>query len=263
MYAVVKRCSLSYYLAVTSSKAVEICDRAMWPFRPNGPHERSPNTDASQCSPVSHFALNELDNSTAHVWVGSLDLPDEELVAMRATLSADEVARAERLAGERLRHRFIAGRGITRQLLALYCSVSPASLSFKYGAAGKPELLPPYANFHFSVSHSDSMYALSVSLVRTGVDIEKVRTFSGMQDLINEYFVNDAPAREESIEQFFFRKWTHYESLIKALGGRVGDSIASALCDYSVHTVRPIDGFILSVALQPTIKRVIVYRVAS
>ena len=67
-----------------------------------------------------------------HIWRIDLDLPEAKLRELRQTLSEDEITRADRFYQKLHRHRFIAGRGILRSILANYLGVEPSEVQFEY-----------------------------------------------------------------------------------------------------------------------------------
>ncbi|CAA9549445.1 MAG: hypothetical protein AVDCRST_MAG19-668, partial [uncultured Thermomicrobiales bacterium] len=75
-----------------------------------------------------------------HVWRAALDRPGE-LPGLLAALSADERERAGRFRADRDRGRFVAARGLLREILGRYLGREPGSLRFRYGAHGKPTLV--------------------------------------------------------------------------------------------------------------------------
>src|SRR5438270_12387368 len=87
--------------------------------------------------PDSSLLLREKE---LHVWRSSLDVPDALLPRMTSVLDAGERARAEKFLVAGARKRFIAARGILRELLAMYLRVDARNLEFRYGPQGKPSL---------------------------------------------------------------------------------------------------------------------------
>src|SRR5262249_44129818 len=77
------------------------------------------------------------------VWRADLDRPEEETAAMRALLSEDERARADRFRFPRDRAHFTVGRGFLRTMLGRTLGVAPHALVFSYGTRGKPALQWP------------------------------------------------------------------------------------------------------------------------
>jgi 4'-phosphopantetheinyl transferase len=76
-----------------------------------------------------------------HLWLASLQPPAERLSALAATLTVDERERAARLRFPEHRDRFIAGRGLLRELLGAYLDEPAALLRFSQGPRGKPALV--------------------------------------------------------------------------------------------------------------------------
>lgn len=85
-------------------------------------------------------------------------------------------------------------------------------------AWGKP-FLKEHREIFFSVSHCSGGAALSLSACRTGIDIEKIRTFSmitARKVLADEEL--DNVIHSQFPERDFFRYWTLKESYTKAIG---------------------------------------------
>ena len=105
-----------------------------------------------------------LPSGEVQVWRAPLDVDREALGRLRATLSAEEQARAERFHAPLGRDRFAAGRGILRSLLARYLGVAAGDLSFCTNAHGKPALDPGSGpvdlRFNLSHSHGLALFAL-------------------------------------------------------------------------------------------------------
>src|SRR5947208_2812605 len=90
-----------------------------------------------------------------HVWYARLDIPDADVPGFYETLSDDEKQRAGRFQFEKHQKRFIAGRGILRELIGRYLHVDPAQIAFDYTAQGKPRIASPNDhNFQCNISHS-------------------------------------------------------------------------------------------------------------
>src|SRR5690349_1453570 len=111
-----------------------------------------------------------------HVWRARLD-QSQRLADFSATLAADEKARASRYRFQIDREHFIAARGLLRLLLSRYLCVSPADLSFRLNAYGKPSLAQAYdTGLCFNISHSHGLALLAFAQDRElGVDLEAVR----------------------------------------------------------------------------------------
>ena len=100
--------------------------------------------------PPKNIALSSTD---IHVWKANLDIDLSLQNKLWKTLSQEEKLRANRFAFPHLRARYIAARGILRNLLAQYLSISATNIQFVYGEQGKP-FLADFPNFKFNLSHS-------------------------------------------------------------------------------------------------------------
>jgi 4'-phosphopantetheinyl transferase len=151
-----------------------------------------------------------------------LDLTIQVDAAALRNLSTAECQRANSFRFERDRQRFLARRGLLRELLARQVDTAPAALQFTAGALGKPVLLS--APCHFSTSHSGDMGLVAMSLSdELGVDIEAVRALPDLAELARsqltaaefESFIRlDPSARLPA----FMAAWTRKEACLKALG---------------------------------------------
>src|SRR2546421_12655378 len=99
----------------------------------------------------------------------SLAVSPERLAALRALLSPDEIAKADRFAFPELRARSAAARGQLREILGAALERDPASLRFDYGPRGKPDLSG--APLRFNVSHSGELALVALALREIGVDV--------------------------------------------------------------------------------------------
>jgi 4'-phosphopantetheinyl transferase len=160
-----------------------------------------------------------------HVWRAPLDLPPGPLQRMAKALSANENERAEKFLIARARERFVAARGILRQLLGMYLGLQTDKIDFRYGPQGKPSLSATHnSKVCFSVSHSQGMGLFAfASSGEVGVDIEEVKAdFKGMQ--IASHFFSDeeiaelAKLQPELANEAFFECWTGKEAYVKARG---------------------------------------------
>ncbi len=168
-----------------------------------------------------------LAHDEVHVWQAMLDQPRFRREAFRRTLAADEQTRAERFHFAKDHEHFIVARGVLRAILGRYLNRVPGSLSFCYGAHGKPGLAGAVGvdTIRFSVSHSHgaALYALARGR-EVGIDIERVRNDLPVAELSERFFSRSEAARLRALPvaaqgEAFFRSWTRKEAYIKALGG--------------------------------------------
>jgi 4'-phosphopantetheinyl transferase len=158
------------------------------------------------------------------VWCAALELPEAELARLEATLAPEERARAARFVFERDRSRFVAARGLLRQILAAYLGAPPEALRFCYSARGKPFLEQAEAGLEFNLAHSGGLALYAVAGNRpVGVDLERIRAEIDVEGIAARFFSPKEAAALRAMPQAerlpaFFRCWTRKEALLKAWG---------------------------------------------
>jgi 4'-phosphopantetheinyl transferase len=174
-----------------------------------------------------------LADNEIHVWAASLAVSPADLARFATFLSSDETERAGKFKFDRHRNRFIAGRGILRELLGRYLKTNPAQIDFSYAERGKPGLTKPFASakLHFNLAHSENLALLAItSRAPVGVDVEHIRSINNVEDLVARFF----STRENELFQklsaeekprAFFNLWTRKEALLKATGEGIGQSL--------------------------------------
>lgn len=186
-----------------------------------------------------------------HVWRARLDLPAARLSSLAQTLAHDECARAERFHFVRDRKRFIAARGILRDVLARYVGISPAQIRLRYDPQGKPSLDGDL--LQFNLSHSDDLTLVGVALGRAvGVDVERVRSGAADERMAKRFF---SPRETEILLKLpascrppaFFRCWTRKEAFVKARG----DGLSFPLDQFDVSLAPGAPAALLRVADEP------------
>lgn len=179
-------------------------------------------------SPTSHVPPElVISKNEIHVWSANLDCESDAIFGFEPTLSEDEKSRADRFIFARDRNRFVAARGILRELLGTYLRTPPARLEFTYGQYGKPSLRktnPTGAHLQFSLSHSHGVAVYAIAHERNvGIDVELIRAEFASDGIAERYFsareleeLRALPPEERS--RGFFRCWTRKEAYIKARG---------------------------------------------
>jgi 4'-phosphopantetheinyl transferase len=184
---------------------------------------------------------NELGEGEAHVWRASLDQPADVIAQFAPLLSQDEYQRAERFHRPSDRRRFIAGRGILREIISSYLPYAPDKAQFTYNEYGKPFISTDQNSgaLNFNLSHSNGMalYALTRGR-RVGVDIEYMREDFATLEVAERFFSKDEFEALKAVSsdqraKAFFNCWSRKESYIKAIGMGVS---------------YPLDGFTVSLA---------------
>jgi len=174
---------------------------------------------------VQAMAPSILDDGEVHVWRGFLDISPEAMQRIAVTLNAAEKERAERFLVPRAGERFVAARGILRQLLGMYLQADPDKVEMRYGPQGKPSLSGTHhSKICFSVSHSQEMGLFAFANGHeVGVDIEAIKPdFAGMQ-IASHFFSEEeiaglAKLPPKIANEAFFGCWTRKEAYVKARG---------------------------------------------
>jgi 4'-phosphopantetheinyl transferase len=165
--------------------------------------------------------------SEIHVWHISLRPIESRLSQLRASLSPDESARAERLAFEDARVRFISAHGALRTIIGRYVNEQPRALTFTAGRHGKPSLAGPRGaveNVRFNLAHSHDFALIAVAHNReVGIDLERVRDNVDGLKLAERFFAPNEFERlqqlpEHQANRLFFTLWTCKEAYLKAIG---------------------------------------------
>jgi len=176
----------------------------------------------------------ELANGEVHVFCTSLDQPRERMERLVDTLSEEERHRAGRFRFKKDLDRFVAGRGILREILGWLLNVKPGELRFSYGSNGKPQLaMPPGNSFpHFNVAHSGSLAVYAVSREHeVGIDIECIRPLREAEDIAANFFSKSEQTQWLSLPaavktEAFFNCWVRKEALLKANGKGIGEPLS-------------------------------------
>jgi 4'-phosphopantetheinyl transferase len=161
-----------------------------------------------------------------HVVCASVDLTAVRLRDLADTLAADELERAARFRVQRDRDRFIARRGLLRELLGWGLQAAPRRLVFSLGPFGKPSLATAYGEppLQFSLAHSHHLAVYAVSRhAAVGIDVELLRELSDLASLVSTVFSGREQLQWQSLPvdqrlQAFFDAWTRKEAFLKGTG---------------------------------------------
>jgi 4'-phosphopantetheinyl transferase len=168
-----------------------------------------------------------LNASDVHVWHTSLLLADSLLSQLRAFLSPEERARAERFVFEDARVRFIAAHGMLRTIVSRYVNERPGTLTFTSGRHGKPSLAGPHGvvqRVRFNLAHSHDSALIAVASNReVGIDLERIRSDVESLKLAERFFSPHEFERlrhlpTDQANRLFFILWTSREAYLKARG---------------------------------------------
>ena len=146
------------------------------------------------------------------------------LAALYAHLMPSEVARAERYRFEAPRRRFVAARGLLREILGGYLNLPPARMQFQTNAWGKPLLSQPQEALQFNVAHTSDLLLVAVTADRAvGIDVETVRPVENLNALVARTFSSRERAAFRILPpsqqlEAFYATWTRKEAYMKARG---------------------------------------------
>jgi 4'-phosphopantetheinyl transferase len=192
-----------------------------------------------------------------HLWRVSLDIPADKLRTLEATLSPDECKRADRFRFPGHRTRFVAARGILRNVLGIHLGRAPECLGFDYSEYGKPFLAEPAGSgVEFNVSHSSDLAIYAVAAgCPVGVDVEFIKPDGSWLRIAEHYFTGEESARlsqlpKEEMQREFFELWAGKEARLKALGVGLRYPLGDAGDDaqWSLIKLRPKDGYAAALA---------------
>jgi 4'-phosphopantetheinyl transferase len=165
---------------------------------------------------------------TASLWL--LDLRPIAFDAMRALLSAEEHARAQRYKVRGDVERFVKSRGALRRILGTQTDLDGRALVILEGGGRKPELRD-HPSLHFNLSHSGDYALIAVGSQPLGVDIEAIRLDVDWHALAKMNFHPDErailEARPDAAIRTFFQIWAHKEAFLKAIGIGFTDQLTS------------------------------------
>jgi 4'-phosphopantetheinyl transferase len=183
-------------------------------------------------SPIAHPpwspapALLAMPQGETHMFLADLDTQQSCRSRYESSLSDEERARASRLAQALDRERFIARRGLLRDLLCMYTGTSPDRIKLQYSDTGKPYLdegqNPSALRFSVSARGGLALYGFTCGQ-DIGVDLEAMDSpidplaIARQQFSPEEYeHLRVLPVRRQC--ETFYTYWTCKEAYIKGRG---------------------------------------------
>ena len=200
-----------------------------------------------------------------HLWRFRIGISAEAATVLRQSLTAGEIARADRFIRIQHQVKFVAARYGLRRILAGYLKCSPAAIRFDYSQQGKPSLGKDHqSSITFNLSHAGGWAVIAVtSGSDVGVDVEEVMIKDNLQQL-GDYafdeaekrlFADFSPARRQ---RGFYRLWTAKESRLKMIGVGLGDMKKIIVPRFQCFFV-PAKGYVAAAAADDHIVRVVRY----
>jgi 4'-phosphopantetheinyl transferase len=173
------------------------------------------------------------------LWLCHLARPPSDVADLSQTLSAAELARADRFGTSLLRDRWIAGRATLRSLLGLALEVDPAAVRMRRGVRGRPELDGEHG-IDFNVSHTGDTVIIAIATgtrdgTRIGIDIERADRQVNADGLARKFLTERERAgiallAADGRRETFLRLWTCKEAMSKA----TGDALSAPFRDMDV-----------------------------
>lgn len=137
-------------------------------------------------------------------------------------LSVSEVKRQLNYKNEITRVNFCIARIILRTFSSQFLGIKTNQVKILMTKNGKPYILGN--KFRFNISHSGTTVIIAIDTFREiGIDIEEIKLFREWQNLAIDIFSNadvvdiKSLSRDQQLLEFY-RKWTLYESMGKAIG---------------------------------------------
>lgn len=180
-----------------------------------------------------HYALGAGDVEVA--WA-ALDVAPGRLEMLRATLPPEE-----RREGARHRYdpkRFIAARGLVREILSRRLGIAPARLRLGRTATGKPYLIETPALLQFNVAHAGGWLVVAMTeRGAVGVDVERLRAVVDCSVVARHVSSAGEVQALEALppgarQRAFFTCWARKEACLKAIG--TGFAIAPERIDVGI-----------------------------
>lgn len=217
-----------------------------------------PIRDERLCSwaplkPTTTISANEV-----HIWCAHLDAGPACLEQLQGYISLDEQIRSQTFRSGQDRRRFLAARGILRDILARYANRAPAELEFANGPQGKP-FLDLDSGLRFNLSHSHELALYAVALGReVGIDVERVELHLAGDEIAERLFSPQDLSRLRAVPpaqrtRAFFEFWTRREAYLKARGEGFASNDLSPSAgkpEWSVHSLEAESGYAAALVVQ-------------
>ena len=180
-----------------------------------------------------------------HIWSLILQtIPNHRWLALEATLSSEERARASRFRFDRDRHAYVAARGLARHMLSHFAGCLPTAWQFTDDKYGKPRIVDPLPNrpLSFNVTHTDQLAAVAVTLTGDiGIDAESIALAPADSAITSYYLTDEEVAQVQNLPddakaERFIRLWTLKEAFIKA----TGKGLSQPLSHFAFVSIDPV-----------------------
>lgn len=177
-------------------------------------------------APAHRERVYLLQGDAVHIWIASLEQNAGVAASLATSLAPDERDRSSRLNFPADRARYVAARGILRDILSRYLGCPPAAVRLHDGAFGKPGLAGDFvrSGLQFNLSHTEALAVYALAYARPlGIDVEQVRPLPEAETIARRFLSPDeyasiCSAAAEDRARSFFAAWTATEARLKARG---------------------------------------------
>jgi len=190
-------------------------------------------------------ADTSLNPGEIHIWVFDLVDQGPDHSKWRDLLSTQEIARSESYRFKQDRDRFIARRGLLRQLLGEYSRLEPSEIVYQTSPFGKLSIPSQKIRFNLSKCRERVVFAFALEK-EIGIDLEQVYPMEEMEAMQKTWFSLSEQQDLNTLDPLyrtegFFHVWTQKEAFLKAHG----EGLSLPLQDFSVSTHPNLPGKIL------------------
>lgn len=181
-----------------------------------------------------------------------------DVASLRAILSPEELARAEKQGDDAKLRSWITSRAAMRLLLSHYTRIPATDLRFVAGQNGKPFLQASQneQGITFNFSDSGDLAVLAVGKSReVGVDVEKIREVERAGEIALRRLSSEAAAQLDQVSRedrsrVFLQTWARHEALLKAQAGTIWTPLVQNASQFSVRDLDTGQDYVGALAAQ-------------
>jgi len=167
------------------------------------------------------------------IFVANISDFDNKLHVCSSCLSDEENHYSKNIYNTKVKNRFIVSKALTRNILSHKLRIPANKLEFMKNDYGKPFIKDcPY---HFSVSHSENLFAVAVCKEEVGIDVEhmKERDYIALAKNNFDKKALDKILASSNQKEEFYRQWTLFEAAVKLRGKTIFSKIEEPEYSYS------------------------------
>lgn len=159
-------------------------------------------------------------NGTSGVDLIYAETKQLDYALLKNFVSAEEAHRAALFHSSEDKKTYVSCHAVLRLLISRKLGIGPLEIRFKKGRNNKPFL--EGNPFHFNISHTRKAFAIAISDIYTGVDLEDINRRLVMESMMNSTFCmrerSFIKAHKAGERERFFLLWTRKEAVLKAIG---------------------------------------------